>query len=261
MLFSDRNLRSAVELCIDKPQTVDAATDGNGDVIYTPVEPATWAYQPDLPRPARDVEEARRLIESSGWVEGDDGVYTRDDRRLATDVFVWSAEAQRVAFMDLVAEQVRDCGIELTVVPADLDTVLRPLGEYPHIASGYSEPFDAYFIGWVHGLDPHDVLWHSQSATSEEQPHAPNFMGFASPRVDELLDHGIGTYDQRERARIYRELQQVLAQERPVLFAWAARQHEALDARLALTDGEINLSSRQWFWELEKLVLRDGEGG
>ena len=261
MLFSDRSLRSAVELCTDKPQTVDAATDGNGDVIYTPVEPASWAYQPDLPRPARDVDEARRLIEASGWVEGDDGIYTRDDRRLATDVFVTSGDAQRVAFIDLVAEQVRDCGIELTVIPADQETVLRPLGEYPHIASGYSEPFDAYFIGWGHGLDPHDVLWHSENATSQEQPRAPNFMGFSNPQVDELLDRGIETYDQRERARIYRELQQVLAAERPVLFGWAARQYEVLDAGLGLTVGELNRSSRMWCWELEKLILRDGEGG
>ncbi len=256
MLFSDRNLRSAVELCIDKPQTVEAATDGTGDVIYTPVEPASWAYQPDLPRPARDVDEARRLIEASGWVEGDDGIYTRDGRRFATDVFVTSHETLRVAFMDRVAAQVRDCGIELTVIPADAESVLTPLGEYPHIAGGYSEPFDAYFIGWGHGLDPHDVVWHSESATSQEQPSAPNFMGFSNPQVDELLDQGIETYDQRERARIYRELQQVLAEERPVLFGWAARQHEVLDARLGLTEGELNRSSRMWFWELEKLVLK-----
>ena len=119
-------------------------------------------------------------------------------------------------------------------------SVLTPLSEYPHIAGGYSEPFDAYFIGWGHGLDPHDVVWHSESATSQEQPRAPNFMGFSNPQVDELLDQGIETYDQRERARIYRELQQVLAEERPVLFGWAARQHEVLDARLGLTEGELN---------------------
>ena len=256
MLFADPALREALELCIDKPQTVDAATDGAGDVIYSPVEPNSWAYQPDLPRPERDVEEARRLIEGAGWSTGADGVYVRDARRLATDVFVAGQDAQRVAFMDLVAEQVRDCGIELTVVPADLDTVLIPLDTYPHIAGGYEQPFEAIFLAWVHLLDPHDVLWHSRNVTSEEQPQAFNFMGFADARVDELLDQGIATYDQRERARIYRELQQLLAQERPVLFAWAARQYEALDARLGLTEGELDLSSRQWYWQLEKLVLR-----
>lgn len=260
MLFADPALRRALELCVDKPQTVDAATVGTGDVIYSPIEPASWAYQPDLPRPERDVDEARRLIEVAGWSAGADGVYERDERRLATDVFVTAEEAQRVAFMDLVAEQARDCGMELTVVPADRDSVLRPVDTFPHIAGGYEEPFEALFVGWIHGLDPHDVLWHSSSVTSAEQPRNLNFMGFADEHVDELIDQGIATYDQRERARIYRELQQVLADERPVLFAWATRQYEALDARLGLTDGQINLSSRMWFWELEKLILRAGQG-
>jgi ABC-type transport system substrate-binding protein len=257
MLFSDPNLRAAVELCIDKPATVDAATDGTGDVIYSPIEPASWAYQPDLTRPERDVAEARRLIELSGWVEGEDGIYRSEERRLATDVFVTAEDEPRVAFMDLVSEQVRDCGIHLNVVAADSDTVLAPIGEYPHIPGGRSEPFEAHFIGWIHGFDPHDDLWHSSSISSEEQPLGINFMGFSDPRVDELLEQGIATYDQRDRARIYRELQVILAEERPVLFGWASRQDEALDARLRLTDGELNPAARQWFWELEKLVLAE----
>lgn len=261
MLFADRDLRNAVELCIDKPATVDAATGGTGDVIYTPVEPVSWAYQADLPRTERDVEEARRVIEAAGWAERDDGVYERDGIRLATDVYVRGDFAERVAFMDLVAEQVRDCGIELTVIPADDQTVLFPLAAYPHIPGGQDEPFQAIFIGWQHGFDPHDNLWHSSTVTSPEQPNAANFMGFSNPQVDSLLNAGITTYDQRERARIYREFQQVLVQERPVLFGWAARLHEALDARLGLTEGELNLSSRQWFWELEKLVLRGADSG
>ena len=256
MLFADRDLRTAVELCIDKPATVDAASDGAGDVLYTPVEPGSWAYQADVPRPERNVEEARRLIESAGWTTGDDGIYERDGVRLATDVYVRGDESQRVAFMDIAAEQVRACGIEFTVVPADAPTVLFPLAEYPHIPGGYEKPFQAVFIGWSHGYDPHDNLWHSSTVTSAEQPVAPNFMGFSNPQVDALLDAGITTYDQRERARIYREFQLVLAEEKPVLFGWSPRIREALDVRLGLTEGELNLSSRQWFWQLEKLVLR-----
>ena len=257
MLFADRNLREAVELCIDKPATVATATGGAGDVLYSHVDPISWAYQPDLPRSERDVDAARQLIEASGWSEGDDGIYARDGRRLATDVLVSGDFAVRITFMDLVAEQVRDCGIELTVIPADSETVLGPLTQFPHIPGGYDEPFEAAFIGWVHGFDPHDPLFHSRSATSAEQPEGVNFMGFSDPRVDELIDQGIATYDQRERARIYRELQELIAEERPVLFGWAVRIREALDARIGLTDGELNLSSRQWPWELEKLVLSE----
>lgn len=257
MLFAERAVRSAVELCIDKPATVDTATNGTGDVLYSPIDPISWAYQADLPRPERDVEAARELLETAGWAEGEDGMYERDGTRLAADVFVGADIASRVAFMDLVAEQVRDCGIDLTVIPADADTVLGPLSVYPHIPGGYDEPFEAVALGWLHGFDPHDPLWHSSNVTSEEQPDALNFMGFENARADELLDEGLGTYDRRERARIYQEFQEILADEDPVLFGWAARIHEALDARLTSTSGDLNLSSKNWFWELETLVLRD----
>lgn len=260
-LFADTALRSAVELCIDKPATVDAATNGTGDVLYSPIEPVSWAYQPDVPRPERDVDEARRLIETAGWTEGPDGVYERQGGRLATEVYVASDFAERIKFMDLVADQVRDCGIELTVVPADLMTVLRPLAAFPHIPGGDDEPFDARFIGWGRGFDPHDLLFHSSQISSPELPDGSNFMGFADAEVDRLIDAGITTYDQRERARIYRELQLRLAELRPVLFAWSGRSTEVLDARLGLVEGEINLASRQWCWQLEKLVLRDSPGG
>jgi hypothetical protein len=41
-------------------------------------------------------------------------------------------------------------------------------------------------------------------------------------------------------------------------FAWAAQGIELVSTRLGLTDGELNFASRQWPWQLEKLVLRDG---
>jgi peptide/nickel transport system substrate-binding protein len=256
-LFADPNLRAAMELCVDKPETVDVASHGQGQAIYSPVDPISWAFQPDLVHPERDVQEARRRIESSGWVLGDDGIYARGGRRLATNIYVLGAEAERVTFMDLVAAQVRDCGIELDVVPADQRSVLEPLLHYPHIPKGQKEPFDAIFIGWGHGLDPDESTWHSKTISSPEQPDGPNVMGFSDPRVDDLLDRGLTTYDQRERARIYREFQDVLAADQPVMFGWAITTREVLDERLTLTEGAPDFGSRMWPWELEKLILRD----
>jgi len=254
-LFADHALRSAVELCIDKPATVEAATGGDGEVIYSPIDPISWAFQPDLKHPVRDVDAAKGLIESSGWTMGSDGIYEKDGRRLATDVYVSQDDEQRTKFVDLVADQVRDCGMHFNVIKADGGSVVGPLLEYPHIAPGSDKPYEALFFLFGHPLDPDDQTWLTSQITSEEQPDAFNFMGYSNPEVDRLLSAGIATYDQRERARIYRELQQILADDQPVLFAWGARSHEALDSRLRMTDGPINPASSMWWWELEKLTL------
>ncbi len=112
-LFADRNLREAIELCVDKGETVAAATGGTGAPIYSPIVPSMWAYQPDLDKPERDVEAARELIEEAGWVMGDDGIYHKEERRLATTLHVRDDQQQWVRFAELLAVQVEDCGIEI----------------------------------------------------------------------------------------------------------------------------------------------------
>jgi peptide/nickel transport system substrate-binding protein len=254
MLFADRAARVALELCIDKPATVDAATDGAGVVIYSPIDPISWAFQPDLRQPQRDVAAARAMLESDGWTAGPDGIYARDGRRLAADVYVRADDDQRVKFMDLVSAQVRDCGIDLRVTGVDPIAILGPLLTYPHLAPGTDEPVQAIFLALGHSYDPSDDLFASWNMTSEQNPDGLNFMGYADPSVDRLLREGIATYDQRERARLYRDLQDVLADAQPVLFAWSPWTRDAIDGRLGLTDGDLDLTSRQWWWQLEKLV-------
>jgi ABC-type transport system substrate-binding protein len=254
-LFADKALRSALELCIDKPATVQAATSGRGDVIYSPIDPISWAFQPDLRHSERDVPAAKGLIESAGWMLAADGVYTRDGKRLSANIVVPTNPAERSAFLDLVAAQVKDCGIEINVIRVDQGTVLNKVLTYPHLLPGTDQPVDGVSIYFAHGFDPDDPSWDSKSITTEANPRGANFMGFSNPEVDRLLAEGIATYDKRERARIYRQLQEVLASEQPVLFAYGLRAGEALDARLRLTDGPIDLGSRMWWWELEKLTL------
>ena len=58
-----------------------------------------------------------------------------------------------------------------------------------------------------------------------------------------------------EMMRLHEPIQEVLAREQPVLFTWGNRLHEAIGSHLQMTDGPINLRSRMWWWQLEKLTL------
>ena len=73
-LFNEPVLREAVELCIDKNETVAAATRGRGTPLQASVMPSHWAFDPSLTAPERDVTAAIRLIEASGWTRGLDGI-------------------------------------------------------------------------------------------------------------------------------------------------------------------------------------------
>ena len=156
-LFADLGARKAVQYCIDKAATVEQATNGQGVPIEADIPPASWAYNPDLQPVERDVPAAIGFLEEAGWtveVDGEGnatGPATRDGVEFVTDVYVRAGRPDRIAFMELVRDQVVDCGIELNVIEADFATVLLPLLTYPHIPPNADEAVRR-LLRWVeHG--------------------------------------------------------------------------------------------------------------
>jgi peptide/nickel transport system substrate-binding protein len=263
-LFADLGARKAVQYCIDKAATVDQATNGQGVPIEADIPPASWAFNPDLQPVERDVEAAIGFLEEAGWTvevdaEGNaTGVATRDGVEFVTDVYVRAGRADRIAFMELVRDQVIDCGIQLNVIEGDFATVLLPLLTYPHIPPNADGPYDAYFGGWSTSLDPDPFsLFHSSQCTNEEQPDLYNYVCFQNERADELIDQGLVTSDQEERAAIYQEFEQIMFDEQPYLFAWSDVAREGLDANMQSTAGELELGSPLWAWQLETLFIAE----
>ncbi len=258
-LFADRNLREAVELCIDKDQTVAAATGGEGVSIYSPIVPSMWAFEPDLPKPTRDTGKGRELIEASGWTLGDDGIYRKGNKRLTTMVPVNEGRPQQVRFLELLAFQVADCGIEIVPQPLPRDDFFGALN-WPLRSPGEDQPWDAVFSGWLTTTDPDFyAIFHSSVIATPDNPEGNNYMGYRSRRSNSLLEQGRAKYDPRERARLYREHQGILAEDRPVLFAWSPRVREPRSDRLESTLGPLRNDTSTWWWQLETLFLRSPE--
>jgi ABC-type transport system substrate-binding protein len=258
LLFSDPKLREAMELCLDKEETVAAATgsDSGGVPIYSPITPSSWAYRTDLPRPSRDIARARKLIEDAGWKTGGaDGIYTKAGRRLSSDVPVQDG-TEHQKFVELLAFQVADCGIEIVPLPLSSEEFDATLS-WPLKAPGASKQWDAVFTGNITWPDPDlSAVFRSNYVPSKTSPESLNLMGYDNKSVNELLDRARATYSQPERARIYKEFQLTLASERPILFAWSPSIREPRSDRLASTTGPLALSTRTWWWELETLLLR-----
>ena len=254
-IFSDVNLRRAMQLCIDKAATVDAATNGTALPTESETPPASWAFNPDVQGVERDVEAAKALIEESGWTLGEDGVYEKDGQRLEAEVLVRAGQSDRINFMQLFAEQVRECGAEITVNPADFQTVLLPALDRAWAPDG----FDAYFGGWSAGFDPDPYsLWHCDQVSTEERPELFNYIGYCNPEVDEIIEAGLATSDRDERTELYYRFQEILAEEQPYLFAYAPLVRDGMHAGMQWTDGEFNLESPTWLWQRHKIVIPEG---
>jgi ABC-type transport system substrate-binding protein len=257
-LFKDKNLRQAVAHCFDKPETVNAATEGNGVAVYSDIPPASWAYPASgLNEYPYDVAKAKSLIESSGWKLGGDGIYEKDGRRLSTTIAVRAGRPDRSAFVQLLGDQVKDCGIEINYKEVDFDAILTMLDNYPHVNAAAPEtgkPFDAYFGGFGTSFDPDPYsLYHSSQCSSAENPQTFNYECYQNPEIDKLIEEGLRTFDQSARAAIYQEYAKLQAEDLPVLYAWSPIGREGLRATVNSTGG-LQMDTPTWFWELEKLT-------
>jgi ABC-type transport system substrate-binding protein len=263
-LFADLGARQAVQYCIDKAATVEQATDGQGIPVEADIPPASWAYNPDLETVTRDIPTAIGFLEEAGWtveVDADGtatGPATRGEETFSTQVYVRAGQPERIRFMELLRDQVVDCGIEIEVIEGDFATVLLPLLTYPHIPPNADRPYDAYFGGWSTGFDPDPfALFHSSQCTNEEQADLYNYICFQNERADELIEEGLVVSDQEERAAIYQEFEQIVYDEQPYLFAWSDTAREAIDVNMQSTAGELELGSPQWDWLVETLFIAE----
>jgi len=258
-LFADVNLRKALQLCIDLPRDVDAATGGTGAPVYGPVTPGTWAYDAALPKPARDSAAARRLIEGPGWRPGADGTYAKDGVRLAADIVVRGDAADRVKVADLISLEAHDCGMDLRTYPMSFAAIPTQILDYPHFLPGTKTPFDLYVGGWTFYDDPgNPEMFTSSTITTAKNPdhHSfPNFTGFSDPAVDRLAAAATSTYDQAERAGLYRQMQEELAAQLPYLFLWGNTSYDLVRAVVATVDGPLDLTPPNWAWQPERMVV------
>ena len=258
-IFADRVLRQALQLCVDLPRDVDAATGGAGTPIYGPVLPGSWGDDPDLPKPERDTAAAKRLIGGAGWTLGTDGIYVRGKVRLAAEILVRGNRDDRVKMADLIASQTRDCGMDIQTRALG-DDPYWAVFDYPHDIPGTKAPFDLLLSGWTGGPDPDMASIYASSAiTDETHPHVEgttaNFGGFSDPAFDRLIAAGKATYDQAERTRIYREAQEELASQVPAIFLWAMNSYDALRSAVTTVDGPLDLTAPYWAWQPERWVV------
>jgi len=250
-LYSDVKLRQAFSMCIDHDATVDKATDGQGIPLSGDIPPASWAYDQNLPKYTLDVAGAKALIESAGWSLGSDNVYAKGGTRLSSTLYVHQGRPQRISFGQLAADQLKACGIELKVLPADFATVLLPLLDYPN-------KFDTYLGGFSTGLDP-DIssLWACNQVTTKEHPSGNNYDGYCNKEVDAWIQQALETTDQAARKDLYSKAETQIHNDYPAYFLWADKGYAAIRKSVTagtnsvVTDGTIDLASPTYYWNLD----------
>ncbi len=219
--FQDRGTRQALMLALDRQRLVDRFASGVGQILDSPILPQSWAYTTTVRKYGTDIEQARSLLDKAGWKVGANGIRLREDVPFEFSLLT-NDDPARVSLAEDVARQWSALGIKVNV---------ERVGIYP-LLRDHMQPrrFEAVLYGWSGlGYDPDPYeLWHSSQATGD----GGNFAGLANPTYDALIEDARAATSQSERARLYRQFQEMFAEQVPALLLYQVRYTYAMSSRV-----------------------------
>lgn len=182
--FDNLVLRRAVAAAVNRDAVNRAVYFGLGDSDCNAYTVGHWVYT-ELDCPAYDLDAARQLLAEAGYAGGLDVTWKMTNFPYA----VRSAE--------IVAESLRQIGVNVTLIPLDLSTFVQEVyvDRDFQIASG----------AFVREFDPDAVI---ESVVRTGGGNNPG--QYSNARVDELLRLGRAELDQTARAALYAELAQLV---------------------------------------------------
>lgn len=186
-------VRQAVAHAVNRQQLIEAVSQGRAKPLYSGLTPEN-AYYAALENPyPYDPVKARQLLTRAGYPDG-----------LQATLVVPSVYELHVQTAQVLQQQLARAGIRLQIQLVDW---ARWLSE---VYTG--EQYDATIIGFTGKLDPHPELsrYHSR--------YPRNFVNFADPDYDRLVDEAVRTADFERRRELYARAQRILAEKLAAIF-------------------------------------------
>jgi peptide/nickel transport system substrate-binding protein len=238
--FSDKRVRQAFAYAIDRRELIDGVILGLGREATGPYKPGSWVYDDQVRRYPHDMAKARALLAEAGWKDKNaEGLLVKGGVPFTFQLLTNQGNDERKKVAEIVQATLRELGVGVEIRVLEWAALLKE-----HIKK---RNFEAIVLGWGIGIDPDQyVVWHS----SQQGPDELNHIGYANPEVDALLEKGRSSCVQQERVQYYHRLQEIFAEEQPVVFLYFRDSLPAVSARVyGIEPGPngIRYNFNEWF--------------
>src|SRR5262245_22485212 len=238
--FADKRVRHAFAYAINKQALIEGVRMGLGRDATGPYKPGTWVYNPSVTKYPYDPAKAKQLLAAAGWTERNaEGLLVKNGQPFTFTLLTNQGNEERKKVAEIVQASLREVGIGVEVRVLEWASFLK---EYVK-----KRRFDAIILGWGIGLDPDQYeIWHS----SKMGPDDLNTVSYQNPEVDDLLEKGRASCHQNERKKYYDRMQEVLAEDMPIIFLYFPDALPAVARRvqgIVESPNGIRFNMREWY--------------
>ncbi len=194
--------------------------NGKGFPAHGPFPAGAATADSTIRLPPYDTAAATALLDSAAWKLGSGGIRQKNGRPLKFEIMVPATSPIRQRFADLIQEQLKRVGIE-----AELGRVPTPT----FLARVDAGDFDALLD--LRQTDP-SVNGTKQYWSTEGEMAGTDFLAYANPRVDALLDSAGRAPDLASVRRFATRAYQAIADDAPAVWLYNSSTVAAVNRRI-----------------------------
>ncbi|HEX6013192.1 MAG TPA: ABC transporter substrate-binding protein [Geminicoccaceae bacterium] len=196
--YTNKKVRQALNMAVDKQAIVDAVFQGSGMVAKNPIPPAQWSYNDNVKDYPYDPEPAKKLLAEAGYPDG-----------FETDLWAmpvarpYNPNARRMAEM---------LQTDFAAVGVKADIVSYEWGEY--MRRSQAGEHEMLLLGWTSDNGDPDNMLNVLLGCAAAKDGANRARWCHKPYDDLMIEAKVAT-SVAERTRLYEEAQLIAKEEAP----------------------------------------------
>jgi peptide/nickel transport system substrate-binding protein len=215
--FTDVRFRRAVSHAIDRVSIATSTLQGLATPLYGFISPGNRAWAAtDLPRTEYDLARSRSLLAEAGFQARGSAdapeLFDAKGNRVEWTLIVPAESEPRVAMAAVIQEDLARLGMKVQIATIENSQVTARLAQ--------SYDYDAILFGTsVTEPDPsgYNNFLRSSSPTHQWYPKQEKPATAWEARIDELITEQARERDPQRRLAVFREVQQIIAEQMPVV--------------------------------------------
>ena len=250
--FRLRQFRQALAKAVDHEGIINLVYQGRASAMPSNVSPGNlrWLNE-SIPKPARDLEEARTLLRGAGFEwDGADRLLDPDGNRVSFSIMVTSSNSKRMKIAAILEQDFLDLGIEIEIRPVDGSTLTKRLLD--------TLQFDTALLSFGGGdPDPNPQITILKSSggihvwsMSESEP-----LSDWQAEIDALLDAQLLELDVGTRKRLYDRVQELMYENQPLISLVSPNVLTGASHRVG--NFKPALLQHYTLWNVDELFLRE----
>ncbi len=239
--LQDPEVRHALSYAMPRQAIADKVYNGLAKPTFANIAPASWAYNPDVPKYDYNMDTAKATLAKAGYkLDASGKLLDKSGKPVALKIYYNQGNNQREQVATIAQQQFKQLGIDATVTGLEFQAYLDYLSKPPF-------DYDLYVLGWNTTIDPYFdyQIW------SENSIPDLNSGAYVNKKVEQLFDQANRPpCDTASRKKVFQEIQQTIATDSPYIFLVYNAGYAFLNKRVVPNDPSplgISYLPEKWY--------------